>query len=145
MKVFLNVSFLVLVGGVVYLAFLLKQSANLQDTVEFSKSGAQTMPGTEIMYLILKRPKSVFGGHRYYFAGKRSNDEIPFVQKYSPILDSERDKFDKIEDLSGCGNDTYVITLKMGETLSYKKFNIFDTSPQDIDEKGLQVCRRGKG
>ncbi|TGK08790.1 hypothetical protein EHO60_12120 [Leptospira fletcheri] len=145
MKVFLNVSFLLLVGGVAYLAFLLKQSANLQDTVEFSKPGDHTMPGTEITYLILKRPKSILGGNRYYFAGKRLNDEIPFVQKYSPILDSEKDKFDKINDLSGCGNDTYIITLKIGETLSYKKFNIFDTSPQQTDEKGLQVCRRGKG
>lgn len=117
---------------------------NLQDTIEFRKFGTQASPGAGITYLIFKRPKDVFGAHRYYFAGKKVEDELPFVQKYSPILDSDKDKFDKIEELAECGGDVYVIVLKTNETLRYLKFTVFDKEPQVADEKTLKACKRGR-
>ncbi|TGK05467.1 hypothetical protein EHQ53_17715 [Leptospira langatensis] len=125
--------------------FLLK-STKLQDQIEFDKLGIGTVKsGNSLSYLIIKRPKNVFGGHYYYFGARMGKENIPFVQKYSPVLDSEINKFDKIEALDECGQDTYVVTLKLNETDSYIKFNIFDKEPKQVDEKALQSCKRGRG
>ncbi|EQA38221.1 hypothetical protein LEP1GSC047_0008 [Leptospira inadai serovar Lyme str. 10] len=143
---FLLIVILVLLGAVLYLGNLVMKTTKFEDTLEYTKgSGGTTVnSGKSLSYIILKRPKSAFGGYRYYFGAKLGNEDIPFVQKYSPILDSDKDKFDKIEDLADCGQDTYVLTLKTTERLSYLKFTVFDKLPELVDERTLKACKRGR-
>nr|WP_156860681.1 hypothetical protein [Leptospira fainei] len=135
LSLFLNA---VLLCILIFTGKLLLDSTKLEDSVAYGYDGSEE----SLSYLILKRPKNVFGGYKYYFGAKIGRNEPPFVQKYSPILDSDRDKFDQIASLDPCGQDTYVLTLKTNETLRYLKFNVFDKEPKPTDEKGLVACKR---
>ncbi|MCG6166864.1 hypothetical protein [Leptospira sanjuanensis] len=141
MKILLSITNIILLGVALFLGYFLFESTKLTETVEYEKLN----PSKSLTLLIFKHPKNVFGGFRYYFGAKLPKGEAPFVRKYSPILDSANDKFEKIEDFTECGNDTYVITLRTGETLNYKKFTIFDLESKEVDEKSLKSCKRGRG
>lgn len=135
----LNVMFL---GALVYLSFVVYQGSRLtEDSIAYSKK--KTAGGIE--FLVVRRPRNVFGDSQYFFGARRTEKEAPFILKYSPILDSEKDKFEKIENLVECGPDTYVLVIKNGEALGYKKFNIFDTEPRRVEEKDFKACRNGRG
>lgn len=141
MKPFLAILNIILLGVALSLGYFLFQSTKLAEVVEYEKLN----PSKSLTLLIFKQPKNVFGGFKYYFGAKLPKGEAPFVRKHSPILDSEKDKFEKIEELTECGNDTYVITLKTDETSSYKKFTIFDLESKVVEEKELKSCKRGRG
>ncbi|MCG6166861.1 hypothetical protein LFX25_03190 [Leptospira sp. FAT2] len=141
MKLFLLILNIVVLAIACVFGYFLFQSTKLTESVEYEKLN----PSKSLTLLIFKQPKHVFGGFRYYFGAKLPKGEAPFVRKYSPILDSANDKFEKIEDFTECGNDTYVITLRTGETLNYKKFTIFDLESKEVDEKSLKSCKRGRG
>ncbi|UOG33024.1 hypothetical protein MAL01_10180 [Leptospira noguchii] len=135
----LNVLFL---GALVYLSYVVYQGNRLtEDSVAYSKK--KYAGGIE--FLVVRRPQNVLGDFRYFFGARRTETEAPFILKYSPILDSEKDKFEKIENLVECGPDTYVLVVRSGEALSYKKFNIFDTEPRRVEETDFKVCRNGRG
>ncbi|XDD51165.1 hypothetical protein AB3N59_05155 [Leptospira sp. WS92.C1] len=140
MKIILTVTNLILLGVALTLGYFLFESTKLSESVEYEKLN----PSKSLTLLIFKQPKHVFGGFKYFFGAKLPKGEAPFVRKHSPILDSDKDKFEKIENLVECGNDTYVLILKTGEILSYKKFTIFDLESKVVDEKALNACKRGR-
>ncbi|TGK22417.1 hypothetical protein EHO61_01155 [Leptospira fluminis] len=128
-----------------YFTYLLNRSLKLEDKIEYVKTsmGATVNSGKSLSYLIFKRPKGLFG-YKYYFGARMGSDNPPFVQKYSPVLDSDRDSFDKIEDLTECGRDTYVLTLKMKSVVDYRLFSVFEKDTKIVDEKVLIACKKGK-
>ncbi|TGL73787.1 hypothetical protein [Leptospira yasudae] len=141
MKILLTITNIILLVVALTLGYYLNASTKLSESIEYEKLN----PSKTLTLLIFKQPKNVFGGFRYYFGAKLPKGDAPFVRKYSPILDSDKDKFEKIEDFTECGNDTYVITLKTAEALSYKKFTIFDLESKLVEEKDLKSCKRGRG
>lgn len=141
MKILLLISNIVTLSIACVLGYYLNASLKLSETIEYEKLN----PSKSLILLIFKQPKNVFGGFRYYFGAKLPKGEAPFVRKHSAILDSEKDKFEKIEDFTECGNDTYVITLKTVEAITYKKFTIFDLESKVVEEKDLKSCKRGRG
>ncbi|EKR74763.1 putative lipoprotein [Leptospira noguchii str. 2006001870] len=141
MKIFLLVLNIIVTATACVLGYFLFQSTKLNESVEYEKLN----PSKSLVLQIIKQPKNVFGGFRYFFGAKLPKGEVAFVKKYSPVLETEKDNFEKIEDVTECGNDTYVLTLKAGETFLYKKFTIFDLESKVVDEKALKACKRGRG
>ncbi|EKO49530.1 hypothetical protein [Leptospira kirschneri] len=128
-------------GALIYLSSVIYQSTQTKDSVVYSKK--KYAGGIE--FLVVRRPRNVFGDSLYFFGARRTETEAPFILKYSPILDSGKDKFETIADLVECGQDMYVLVVKNGEALGYKKFNIFDTEPRRVEEKDFKACRNGRG
>ncbi|PJZ47601.1 hypothetical protein [Leptospira saintgironsiae] len=137
---------LILLVVIVYLGYLIYQGSSNEDIIAYStkESGTALVSGEKLAYVILKRPKGAFDGYYYYFGAKKSKDTFPFLQKYSPVLDSDRDNFDKIEGLDECGGDSYVITLRVGDTIKYLQFTPYDTKTNEVDDKVLKTCKRGR-
>lgn len=140
MKIFLLTLNIVVTAIACILGYFLFQSTKLSESVEYEKLN----PSKSLVLQIIKQPKNVFGDFKYFFGAKLPKSEVAFVRKYSPVLETEKDNFEKIEDVTECGNDTYVLTLKTGETLMYKKFTIFDLESKVVDEKILKACKRGR-
>ncbi|PJZ47606.1 hypothetical protein [Leptospira saintgironsiae] len=137
---------LVLLGTTLYFGNLLLNESSIEDTIEYATKESDTAlaSGDKLAYVILKRPKGSFGGYYYYFGVKKSKDTFPFIQKYTPVLDSDKDKFDKIEGLDECEGDSYVLTLRVGDTIKYLQFNPYDKNTNEVDEKVLKTCKRGR-
>ncbi|TGK00812.1 hypothetical protein EHO59_12835 [Leptospira semungkisensis] len=137
---------LVLLGATLYLGNLILTISQIKDTIEYvsKESNTSLVSGEKLSYLILKRSKGIFGGYFYYFGAKKGKDVLPFMQIYAPILDSDRDKFDKIEGLEECGTDSYVLILSVNNTLKYLHFTPFDAKVNEVDEKKVKACRRGR-
>ncbi|XDD49585.1 hypothetical protein AB3N59_14440 [Leptospira sp. WS92.C1] len=133
----LNILFL---GILCVSIFLLHKSMRLNDSVAYEKKSSVKT----ITYQILQRPKSVFGGYKYYFGVKMGKEVAPFVQKYWPVLDSDKNKFDRIEELFECGEDTYVVTLRKGQAFRYLQFSVLDRGSRLVEERVLRQCARGQ-
>ncbi len=135
----LNILFL---GALASFSYVIFQGTRLtKDSIVYSKK--KYAGGIE--FLVVRRPQNIFGDSEYFFGARRTEKEAPFILKYSPILASAKDKFETITDLVECGQDTYVLAVKNGETSSYKKFTIFDTEPKRVEEKDFKACRNGRG
>ncbi|PJZ47479.1 hypothetical protein [Leptospira saintgironsiae] len=137
---------IVLLGTTLYFGNLLLNESSIEDTIEYAtKESDNTLAtGEKLAYAILKRSKGAFGGNYYYFGVKKSKDTFPFLQKYTPVLDSDKDKFDKIEGLEECEGDSYILTLRVGDTIKYLQFNPYDKNTNEVDEKVLKTCKRGR-
>ncbi|MGJ4788816.1 hypothetical protein [Leptospira koniambonensis] len=121
-----------------YFGYFIYRSFDRPDTIEYSRKDISK--GFE--YVLFKRAKNFFGGYKYYFGARPLDDESPFIMKYFPVLDTDKDYFDKIQSLEPCGNDTYVIVIQKGPREDYKRFNIFDKESQLINEELLEACKR---